>query len=96
MSRQLLRQILQSDRFTLNVIRDFHSELLRLRVFNELEETMGDYVDRYVVEVRRDEFFGGETVQVIMISHFGGEVVTEPVSINRRNRRQTLHRLIRQ
>ncbi len=96
MSQQFLLQILQSDRFTLNSIRDIHFELKRVEVFNELEMAMRDHVDRYVVEVRRDRFFGGETALVVMITRFGGEVITDPVSINRRNRRQTLHRLIRQ
>jgi hypothetical protein len=100
MSRQFLLQILQSDRFTLNSIRDIHFELKRVEVFNELEMAMRDHVDRYVVELRKDIFFrglfGGETPQVVMITRFGGEVIIDPVSMNRRNRRQTLHRLIRQ
>lgn len=89
----MLRQILRNDKLTLNVIEDFHSDMLRLQVFSELRENTRDYRDRYIVEVRRNNFFGGEAVQTIIINSFGGEIITEPISLNRRNRRQTLHRL---
>lgn len=89
---KMLQQILRNDRLTLNVIQDFHSEMLKLQVFSELRENTRDYRDRYIVEVR-DNFFGGEAVQTIIINSFGGEIITEPISLNRRNRRQTLHRL---
>lgn len=89
------------DTLILSDIMDLHMEMIRFQVCNELRVSQLQYQDRYYVSTELDNFFdsgrrGSRPLipQTIMIDIDGFQVITEPISINRRNRRQTLDELV--
>lgn len=95
----MLSQILNIDTIVLSNIFDLHTELLHFQVCEELQTRQRHYRDRYIVSTEPDTFFGRRQnapliPQTTMISRNGIKMTTEPHSLNRRYRRQTLHEII--
>lgn len=95
----MLSQILNIDMNVISNISALHMEMLRFQVCEELRIKQRHYKDRYIVSTEPDTFFrrrrnGPLIPQTTMISRNGIQMTTEPISLNRRYRRQTLHEII--